>query len=287
MEDLWTFNEREVAEAIRRCPIPVVAAIGHETDTTIAELVADVRAATPTQAAMRLVPDREALGEQLSRQRARLDRAMRRSLTEAARALEAIERRPTLCRPGNLVEQYRERLGRDRQHMARVLRTRLSGAMANFERLAGRLERHKPIALVSRFQSQRSARLALASQRLQSAMIRRLDPIPIDQFRRRLDQAVHDRILAHRNRLSARQRELEAVGPLAVLARGYSVTLGPDGRVVRSLSDVSRGDRIETRLADGAIESVVGGADPTRKPRRPKRKPPEGRDQMDLFDDSR
>jgi len=65
------------------------------------------------------------------------------------------------------------------------------------------------------------------------------------------------------------------------------VTLGPEGRVVRSLADVARGDRIETRLADGSIESVVGGADPTRKPRRPKRKPPEGRDQMDLFNDKR
>src|SRR5690606_204724 len=72
MEDLWAFNERVVAEAIVRCDIPVVAAIGHETDTTIAELVADERCATPTQAAMRLTPDRASLDEQLAQLHRRL-----------------------------------------------------------------------------------------------------------------------------------------------------------------------------------------------------------------------
>jgi len=287
MEDPWTFNERQVAEAIVRCPIPIVAAIGHETDTTIAELVADVRAATPTQAAMRLVPDRQALGEQLARQQSRLTRSVRRGVDEAGRALGSIDRRPTFQRPERLVAEPRDRLAQTHQRMIRSMRSRLSQSAARFERLAGRLERHKPAALATRFQSRRSARLASASQRLRSAIEHRLDPGAIDQLLGRLDRATHDRVLAHRTRLSARRRELEAVGPMAVLQRGYSVTLGPEGRVVRSLADVARGDRIETRLADGSIESVVGGADPTRKPRRPKRKPPEGRDQMDLFNDKR
>src|SRR5690606_29352095 len=108
MEDLWAFNERVVAEAIVQCPLPVVAAIGHETDTTIAELVADERCATPTQAAMRLSPDRAELTRQLSSVQRRLRADLGKQVTSARRLLDSLAGRPCLVSGVQLLMQRRE-----------------------------------------------------------------------------------------------------------------------------------------------------------------------------------
>lgn len=142
MEDLWAFNERIVAEAIVQSPVPVVAAIGHETDVTIAELVADLRAATPTQAAMRLTPDRGALLEQLASLAARLRSAVERRL-EIGRHVEALAGQLRLAT-----------VGRVRQE-AHAL-----------ERLSGRLEAFRPAALHAR----RAAMLEGLERRFETAM---------------------------------------------------------------------------------------------------------------------
>ncbi|MFW5681900.1 MAG: exodeoxyribonuclease VII large subunit [Phycisphaeraceae bacterium] len=112
LEDLWAFNEGVVAEAVYRCPIPIVAAIGHETDVTVAELVADRRAATPTQAAMLLVPDRDALDQQLDHAAARLQSALRRRLERARDRLDRAARHRLFRSPRVLIEDRRERLAR-------------------------------------------------------------------------------------------------------------------------------------------------------------------------------
>ena len=120
VEDLWAFNERVVADAVYRCRLPIAAAVGHETDTTIAELVADARCATPTQAAMMLIPDREALGHQLHQVSARLSLLVRRRYETARQRLEAAMRRPFLQRPQALYDPLVERLDglTDRVHAA-------------------------------------------------------------------------------------------------------------------------------------------------------------------------
>ena len=120
VEDLWAFNERIVADAVYRCRLPIAAAVGHETDTTIAELVADARCATPTQAAMMLIPDREALGHQLHQVSARLSLLVRRRYETARQRLEAAMRRPFLQRPQALYDPLVERLDglTDRVHAA-------------------------------------------------------------------------------------------------------------------------------------------------------------------------
>ncbi|MEZ6209784.1 MAG: exodeoxyribonuclease VII large subunit [Phycisphaerales bacterium] len=114
MEDLWAFNERVVAEAILKCKVPVVAAIGHETDVTIAELVADERCATPTQAAMRLTPDKGALLEQIAQMRARSRAMLTRRLEHETKRVESLRRRRVMTEPTEIVERARERVARAR-----------------------------------------------------------------------------------------------------------------------------------------------------------------------------
>ncbi len=275
IEDLWAFNERVVAQAIVRCAVPVVAAIGHETDVTVAELVADERAATPTQAAMRLSPDRS----ELQRQH---DAAARR-LDEAARSLLLDEMRSVMHTRRTLLAAVRHRAASERSRL---------------ERLAGRLARRRPEAVYA----MRRARLQQARDALGDAVQRRIAAARTAPLRYRLTRASADCVDRARLRLVQAQRELAIVGPSAVLRRGYSITSVAGGMVVRAALDVAPGDRLTTRLADGSIASVVEGAaggsaprpsvdrsslpprPPDRPtPRRPARKPPADALQMDLF----
>ncbi|MCA9282039.1 MAG: exodeoxyribonuclease VII large subunit [Phycisphaeraceae bacterium] len=188
MEDLWAFNERAVAEAILKCKVPVVAAIGHETDVTIAELVADERCATPTQAAMRLTPDKGALLEQIAQMRARSRAMLTRRVEHEAKRVESLRRRRVMTEPMEIVERARER----------VARARVDALVAVGQRL------------------ERSA-----------------------------------------SRLREARSVLGVIGPMEVLRRGYSVTLGADGKVIRSAKRMKAGERIVTVLSDGRVRSVV------------------------------
>lgn len=258
MEDLWCFNERRVADAIMTCEIPVVAAIGHETDTTIAELVADARGATPTQAAMLLTPDGAALAEQLDALSARLRGRVRHALEIGRRHVDALATRPALRDPHSLVRAGEERVKAVRQHLVSTLRTNLAEQRHLLDTRSARLERHRPVAQLA----SRLARLEVASARLRQCMATRL-----------VRQADH---------LEMAKRELRAVGPISVLERGYSCTMTETGALVRSPKDVRLGDLVRTRLAQGAIVSRVEAetTTPRKGSTRSERPPP---DQMDLF----
>jgi exodeoxyribonuclease VII large subunit len=230
-EDLWCFNERVVADAIHRCTVPLVAAIGHETDTTIAELVADERCATPTQAAMRLTPDTSELLRQL-------DSTQRRLVTALARGAELASRD---------TDRAADRLESAALESVAALRTRA-------HQLEIRLERVRPQAQHARM----IARVAAAEERLRRVMQSRLDPTRL--------RAAHDglaRAIARRSRdaaasLDALDKHLAAISPKRVLERGFSITAAADGRLVRSVADVAAGDALTTHVADGTIASTVG-----------------------------
>ncbi len=234
-EDLWAFNDRALAEAILKCPVPVVAAIGHETDTTIAELVADVRAATPTQAAMRMTPDSATLIEQIDLSRSRLRGALLRRTADARRSIESLARRRPLASPHTITADARAILERSADRFADRLRQRIHHASLRLERVSARLESHRP-----------AAALARRSQR-------------VEDLAERLERSMAARLVGERRRADALGRELRAVGPQAVLGRGYSYTTLADGRLVRSTADVSQGDEIVTALSDGRVRSTVGG----------------------------
>jgi exodeoxyribonuclease VII large subunit len=258
IEDLWTFNERIVADAVHRCTVPVVAAIGHESDTTIIELVADVRASTPTQAAMRLVPAAKELGRQIDHVQQRLRMHLQQRLGEQGQSID-----------------------RNQAALLAVLRLRLAHERLRLQKFAGRLGESRPQAVLQR----RRDMLVDHTRRLYAAMQRRADGLPsLDRLHRRLRMGVSSRIQREVHRISAHQRELAAMDPHGVLRRGYSITMKRDGRIIRSAGDVVGHEPITTRLSDGMIESVVGRqADGDQAIRSSSKRPGGSVDQPDLF----
>ncbi len=215
LEDLWAFNEREVADAVYDCQTPIIAAIGHETDVTVAELVADARAATPTQAAMHAIPDGAALIEQVTSSARRMRTAMVRRIERGRDRVESRARHPMLRDPSAFLREGRERVEALGRAMSRAVRTGMAVRVSTLE---------------------------------------------------------------------SRTRELEAISPTRVLDRGYSVTLAPDGSVLRKATDAKAGQELTTVLRDGRVRSVVESS--SRRPRK-KGGSGQGRDQMDLFGSDR
>lgn len=279
LEDLWAFNEEVVARAIAASTIPVVSAVGHEVDVSISDLVADLRAATPTAAAELVTPHRTDLLEWLSRQAARAVRAaghtgeLARSRLEALLAYDGIARpRARLRERAQLVDERQQRLRLITSERFRAARERLSrselailrfGTGAQFARSAHRLEQRV-------FNVRRGAeRLLLRQERRLNAWARRLQGlVPIerlarhDEHLRQTDSrivAMLRRSLGHcRRLLRTRMEGIDACDPRRVLHRGYSLTRDArTRRVIRSVEQVRQDMRIVTELADGEFKSTA------------------------------
>ncbi|MFZ9853736.1 MAG: exodeoxyribonuclease VII large subunit [Limisphaerales bacterium] len=241
LEDLWAFNEEVVARAISASAVPVISAVGHEIDFTIADLVADLRAATPSAAGELLTAGYvEAVGR----------------LSVAARRLRVLTAR-TILTWGQRAESWVLRL--ERRHPRRQLETRiqqLDDTMAALVRGAGRGVRDAG----SQVSSVVSRLLARRPQVVLERDRRRLLDV-----RRRLAAAVS----RHRDRLRSRSdraaQSLRLLSPLQVLERGYSLTFEPStGQLVRRVEGLRPGQRLQTRLADGVVDSVVEQVTPGR-----------------------
>lgn len=272
LEDLWAFNELAVAEAVRNAPIPVVAAIGHETDTTIAELVADLRAATPTQAVIHLLPDRRALEEQLDAHARRVAGAARQHAIAERKRLVMLAGRPSLRDPARVLDAHRDRLQELTRRLGSGVRSAAMHAERRLHRAGARLERHRPGVIQAR----------------REESLRALED--------RLSRSLRARVRREGDTLDALHRELHAVGPMQVLTRGFSVTTTPDGRIVRDPGQVRPGDELVTRVQSGSIRSGVLGPGETpaagsvsqspSRPPPPRRKPrtsPKDDRQIGLF----
>ncbi|MHC4415302.1 MAG: exodeoxyribonuclease VII large subunit [Planctomycetota bacterium] len=284
-EDLWAFNERVVADAVFACTLPLVAAIGHESDTTVIELVADVRAATPTQAIMRLIPAASQLLEQVGHLDHRLAFLLKRLVERQRERYEAARRFALFRDPGALVRRAREAVDGRQRDLNRSGRGRVAGQQARLERLARRLHAVRPEALALR----RRERMAVLADRLGRAARRRADQwAPLAVVRRRLGRAVAVHLRRVDDRTRAIARQLQSIDPNRVLTRGYSYTTTADGRLVRSVRDVRPAQPLLTRVSDGSIESIVGGIARRTPPRRSSESDRRaGPTQMDLFHRSR
>ena len=228
-EDLAAFNDEAVARAIAACPVPVISAVGHEVDVTIADLVADLRAATPSQAGERVVPVQAELEDELRGFDARLARAARRRQDDRRRELEHAWQR--LCTAGE---------------------RRVTAARLLLQTLDRRLQAAHPAQALRR---DRTALQALQQRLLRASPRARLQRLRtalggLETRLRRLGSAA----LAQRRRdFAAAAASLHALSPLAVLERGYSVTRGPDGAVLREARAVAVGDEVAVRLARGEL----------------------------------
>ncbi|MBV4411759.1 exodeoxyribonuclease VII large subunit [Enterobacteriaceae bacterium YMB-R22] len=243
LEDLWSFNDERVARAIFTSRIPVVSAVGHETDITIADFVADLRAPTPSAAAEIVSRNQIELLRQLHNQQQRLEMAMDYYLSGRSQRFIRLHHR--------LQQQHPHlRLARQ-QNTLFQLRQRLNAAQENARRQAlNRLQRQ-----IRRLdQQQPYARIHHANARLQ-------------QLEYHLSRLTSQRLSAARERFASALAHLEAVSPLATLARGYSVTSAPNGQVLKQTKQIKTGDNLTTRLTDGWVISNVISIKPIKKAR--------------------
>ena len=242
LEDLWAFNTREVVEAIHEsrieaiasnAAVPLVTGIGHESDTTLADLVSDRRASTPTQAAMILLPSAEELTEYLDGRLGRLRMLHRATLQQANSRLRAALRHPLMRRSETMLHPHLRRV----DDASRAIVVAMS-ARINADRLAlGSLERRLAAASpIARFASAR------AQVRQQHIRLKRGLKVRLDTLARRTE---------------ANARHLAAIGPGQVLARGYSITLDASGRAIRDAADVESGSEIQSRFAASELRSRV------------------------------
>ena len=282
IEDLWTFNERLVADAVHECSLPIVAAIGHESDTTIIELISDRRAATPTQAAMLLVPDRMALIRQLDHHAHRVRTLLVRHLDRERARWEAVRRHEFFRAPERIIKTRTQRLERVTIDLPRSLRGRLHDANLRLARLAHRLEAVRPMTRTAAIH----ARLAVLEDRLRRALIRGgRKREALAQLQSRLTLVLERHLHRTRERTEWLANRLHGVDIRTVLRRGFTYTIAADGRIIRSVRDVTAGETMTTHVVDGTIKSIVGGSGQRPRPHQAKRRasadePP---DQLDLF----
>jgi len=269
LEDLWAFNEEAVARAIHAARTPIVSGVGHEVDVTIADLVADVRAATPTAAAEVAVPDRAELARTVADLAARLSRTTHEAVRTRQTALAGVLRSVAFRDPMWRVRTETQRIDELGHRLSSGLRGRLAGAHRKAEPLLARLAELHPRGLIERASS-RLDRL-FARMRWAAGARSKRSGDALARLTGRLG-ASHPRHLVRlaRQKLKTAERQLEALSYRKVLGRGFSVTRGPDGRVLRSVSAVTAGARIETEVRDGRIASRVE----TAKPGRPGRSEP-------------
>lgn len=233
LEDLWNFNEEVVARAIADSKIPVISAVGHEIDFTISDFVADLRAPTPSAAAELAVPDQKELSDRLGSLGSRLNRVVRGRVDRLSDQLDYYERAifnqsadRKLQQPIFRLEGLRRSFGNAIEEAFQVRERMIRDYQANWKR-------YHPREMLKRRQEK------------------------LDGAQDRFVTAARQALETQENRIARLSSLLQALGPGSILSRGFSITFGPDGEIIKSADSVADGDELTTQVSEGKIKSVV------------------------------
>lgn len=230
LEDLWSFNDETLARAVFNANTPIVSAVGHETDFTITDFVADVRAATPTAAAELLSPDKKQLIQQIQQQEHQLTRRMSRLLEQSQQQLDFMNKR--IRHPKERIGQQQNELNQLRRRLAHSIQRTLSEQKLMTTNLFHRLENSSPTRRITQERQQ------------------------LNEINTRLTRALSNTLSNKQTAFARIIEKLNLVSPLNTLSRGYAIA-SKDKQVIRSVEEVKKGDPIHVRVQDGEIHCVV------------------------------
>ncbi|MEC8228809.1 MAG: exodeoxyribonuclease VII large subunit [Pseudomonadota bacterium] len=232
LEDLWCFNNESLAREIARSALPLVSAVGHEVDVTIADFVADLRAPTPSAAAELLSMDQREIQVQVRQLQQQLTRAFNTALQRRAHQVAVLSQRLKSRHPEVMLQQQGQRVDQLTQKMTSLINQQLSRGQTASQWLESRLARQHPAIQLDKIKTQQ---------------------VYLDQ---RMKKAMQQRLETHKQKLATLAHLLQSVSPLATMARGYSATLKAD-QAITSITAVKEQDEIISRVSDGEIVSVV------------------------------
>ncbi|OMF34259.1 exodeoxyribonuclease VII large subunit [Paenibacillus sp. FSL H8-0548] len=234
LEELWAFNEEAVARSIAESKIPIISAVGHETDFTIADFAADLRAATPTAAAELAVPSMAELQQQLQRQQKRLVQGIRYRVQIDKDKLQRIRRSPFFLHPRRYLLDQAERLDRLTEQLEQRTKQIAQRGHARLAKLQTTIAGHHP-----------GERAVFAAKRWQTAS-------------KQLETSMALILKEKKNSLHSSMRQLDALSPLKVMSRGYSLVYDKQERqLIKSIHDVKLGDIVKVKIADGQLDCRV------------------------------
>src|ERR1700740_2164514 len=233
LEDIWEFNEEVLARTIYGCDLPIISAVGHEIDFTIADFVADLRAPTPSAAAELVAPAQESLWNSLAAKQAALVRLAKQTVEVGVLRLNRLKEARGLRDPSTLIQDRQQKVDQMEARLLQLLRWTVEHHRTHTNRLASLLQAYRPAQVVVR----RRAEVAGVQARLENAS------------KNQLERA--------KQRLLSLERSISLLGPEQTLQRGYSITRKTSGEILARSEEVKPGDEILTRLAEGEVRSKV------------------------------
>ena len=243
LEDLWAFNEEIVARAIYASAIPIIAAVGHETDVTIADFVADFRAATPSAAAEHATPDQLEWLSRFVQLEARLEQHLQRKLSQKQQSLVWLSKRLQQQHPGQKLARNAQRIDELEARLNQALQSKLRHHKTLVNGTIAKLWQYNPAVTVNGYQQKQD----YLRKRLIAALFRKLERLQLS--------------------LLNNSQTLHAVSPLATLSRGYALVIQPtSGQIIRTTAQLKPGDSVETRLAQGRFTSQISAIDGDKVP---------------------